>query len=130
MDGGAQGEALADDPVLFVVLGVGDERQACAHVVLAAAGRVGEVLHREWMPFDEQPQQRHEQAGVEPGLLGADEPVGQASCQVGGAVGHRDLLGSVIGGLGPVRAHAQHDRSDGSVVKALAAIRMPSAMVR
>ena len=29
-----------------------------------------------------------------------------------------------------VRVHAQHDRSDGSVVKALAAIRMPSAMVR
>ena len=29
-----------------------------------------------------------------------------------------------------VRVHAQHDRSDGSVVKALAAIRMPSTMVR
>lgn len=29
-----------------------------------------------------------------------------------------------------VAVHAQHDSSDGSVVKAFAAIRMPSAMVR
>lgn len=91
---------------------------------------VGEVLHRDWMPFDEQPQQRHEQAGIEPGPLGADEAVGQASCQVCGVISHRDLLGSVIGGRGRVCVHAQHERSDGSVVKALAAIRMPSAMVR
>ena len=61
----------------------------------------------------EQPQQRDEQAG----LSQSAEPLGQLHAEVR----HRGFLQFV---------HAQHDRSDGSVVKALAAIRMPSAMVR
>ena len=45
-------------------------------------------------------------------------------------IGAHRLLQDEISPIACVAVHAQHDSSDGSVVKAFAAIRMPSAMVR
>ena len=109
----AQREALADDSALVVVLGVLHRGQSEPYLVDRAARSHGQLLDGDGVTVGEQPQQRDEQAG----LSQSAEPLGQLHAEVR----HRGFLQFV---------HAQHDRSDGSVVKALAAIRMPSAMVR
>ena len=83
MRGRAQGEALADDAALVVVLSVGHGGQSVAGLLRGAAGGGGELLDRDGVAVDEQPQQRDQQAGVEAGLLGPVEPIGQLRAEVG-----------------------------------------------
>ena len=119
---GRRGEALADDAAVVVVLGVGHGGQAAACVGDGAARGVGELLEGDGVSVGEQPQQRDQQGGVEAGLVRVGEPVGQVS-----EVRHLVGLPFVVGGSG---AQAQQDSFEMSVVKALATIRIPSAIVR
>ena len=88
MRGGAQGEALADDPALIVVLGVRHRRETAPYVIEGAARSRGELLDGDGVAVDEQPQQRDQQAGVKAGLLGSGESLGQ----LGAEVRHRGCL--------------------------------------
>lgn len=76
MRGGAQGQALADDATLVVVLGVRGGGEATANVVDGAAGGLGELLEGHGVTVEQQPKQRNVEGGVEAGFLGVGEPAG------------------------------------------------------
>lgn len=92
----------------------------------AARGR-GELLDRDGIAVGEKPKQRDQQAGIEAGLLGPAEPLGQSCAEIG----HCGFLQFWVRVFAVFRTgHAQQDSLATSAVKALATIRMPSAMVR
>lgn len=82
MRGGTQGEALADDPALVVVLGVRHRIQPTPYLLESAARGGGELLDGDRVALDEQAQERDQQAGVEAGLLGSVESLGQLRAEV------------------------------------------------
>ena len=74
-------------------------------------------------------EQRRKRAACQQEQPGPCSDDGTGAPFVAVLIGAHRLLQDEISPIACVAVHAQHDSSDGSVVKAFAAIRMPSAMV-